>query len=440
MKHLTHDRGRFFTVLNLGEKRSTTPEGFLVCHDVPIARTGTQLYIADELLDDDGKPVVEAGPDGLIRIERIADEVFRPETLASFEGKPVTINHPDEFVTPENHRALSVGLTQNVRRGQGIEDDLIIADLVITDAKAIEYVNKELPEVSAGYEAVYQQTDVGRGVQREIVGNHVALVERGRAGPRCSIQDKEPDMKTKDAKTAKRGFWDRLKTAVMAKDADAVKAELAEAGDEFPDSKMDEDDDKSKAKSGDAAILALTKAVTKLTGDVAALAKKVKDSDEETEEERKKREAEEAAAKAKDTVLEAEGAASNPDALGKVLSGDSLKTVISQAEILAPGIKVPTGDSVKVADVEQLQREALTKAASTDSGKKLVDVMLRGRDLAKLTGDSLADVYHGVASVVAAQNNASGSRRAAPTRDFGKATTVADINEKNRKFWDSRNQ
>ena len=435
MKHLTHDRGRFFTVLNLGEKRSTTPEGFLVCHDVPIARTGTQLYIADELLDDDGKPVVEAGPDGLIRIDRLPDEVFRPETLASFEGMPVTINHPGELVTPENHRALTVGQTQNVRRGHGIEDDLIIADLVITDAKAIEYVNKELPEVSAGYEAVYQQTDVGRGVQREIVGNHVALVERGRAGPRCSIQDKEPDMKTKDAKSAKRGFWDRLKTAVMAKDADAVKAELAEAGDEFPDSEMDEDDDKSKAKSGDAAILALTKAVTKLTGDVAALAKKVTDAESKEDEEE-----DEDKAKSKDTVLEAEKAEKEPDAQGKVLSGDTLKAVISQAEILAPGIKVPTGDSVKVADVEQLQREALTKAASTDSGKKLVDVMLRGRDLAKLTGDSLTDVYHGVASVVAAQNNASGSRRAAPTRDFGKATTVADINEKNRKFWDSRNQ
>lgn len=433
MKHLTHDRGRFFTVLDLGEKRSTTPEGFLVCRDVPIARAGTQLYIADELLDDDGKPVVESGPDGLIRIERLADEVFRPETLASFEGKPVTIDHPDEFVTPANHKALSVGFTQNVRRGQGLQDDLILADLVITDPQAIEYVNKELPEVSAGYEAVYQQTDAGRGVQREIVGNHVALVKRGRAGPRCSIQDKEPDMKTKDAKPAKRGFWDRLKTAVLAKDADAVKAELAEAGDEFPDSEMDEDEGKSKAKSGDAAILALTKAVTALTADVATLAKKVKDAESDEDEDEDK-------TKSKDTVLEAEKAEKEPDAQGKVLSGDSLKAVISQAEILAPGIKVPTSDSVKVSDVEQLQREALTKAASTDSGKKLVDVMLRGRDLAKLTGDSLADVYHGVASVVAAQNNASGSRRAAPTRDFGKATTVADINEKNRKFWDSRNQ
>lgn len=433
MKHLTHDRGRFFTVLDLGEKRSTTPEGFLVCHDVPIARTGTQLYIAEELLDDDGKPVIQPSNDGLIRVERLPEDVFRPETLASFEGKPVTVNHPTEFVTPQNFKALSVGFTQNVRRGQGIQDDLIVADLVITDPAAIKYVNDELPEVSAGYEAVYQQTAVGRGVQREIVGNHVALVERGRAGPRCAIQDKEPDMKTKDAKPAKRGFWDRLKTAVMAKDAEAVKAEMAEAGDEFPDSELDEEE--GKAKTGDAAIAALTKAVTKLTGDVAALTKLVKDAESEEDEDD---EDDEDKSKAKDAVLEAEQAAKAAEAEGKILSGDSLKAVISRAEILAPGIKVPTGDSLKVADVEKLQRDALAKAATTDAGRKLVDAMLRGRDLAKLTGDALADVYHGTAAVIAAQNNASGARRAAPTRDFGKAATVTDINEKNRKFWDAR--
>lgn len=428
MKHLTHDRGRFYTTLDLGEKRSTTPEGFLVCHDVPIARTGTQLYIPDELRGEDGKPLIESGLDSLIRIERTPEEVFRPETLASFEGKPVTVDHPTEFVTPENFKDLSVGFTQNVRRGQGIEDDLILADLVITDPQAIEYVNKKLPEVSAGYEAVYQQTDVGRGVQREIVGNHVALVERGRAGPRCSIQDKEPEMKTKDSQPkGKRSFWDRLMTAVKAKDADALK----EAMDECHDSELEEESE-AKGKAGDAAMAEVLSQLKKLTGDVAALAKQVRDADAEGDED------DEDKAKAKDTVMEPEKAESNPDADGKVLSGDSLKDVIARAEILAPGIKVPTGDSAKVADVEQLQRDALAKAGTTDAGKKVIDALVRGRDVAKLTGDALADIYHGAAAVLAAQNNAGGARRSAPTRDFGKAATVSDINEKNRKFWDSR--
>ncbi len=107
---MTHDRGRFHTTEDIGEKRSYTPEGFLVCHDVPIARTGMQLYTSEEV------PIEDAG-NGEVRIYREPDEVFRPETISSFEGKPVTVEHPNDFVTPENWQQLSVGTVQNVRRG-----------------------------------------------------------------------------------------------------------------------------------------------------------------------------------------------------------------------------------------------------------------------------------------------------------------------------------
>lgn len=73
---------RHYTVHRLGPKRALTPEGFLLCEDVPVARTGEMLY-------GPGEVPVEPGPDGLIRISRTPDEVFRPETLASCIGKPV---------------------------------------------------------------------------------------------------------------------------------------------------------------------------------------------------------------------------------------------------------------------------------------------------------------------------------------------------------------
>lgn len=431
MKHQTHDKGRYYTTADLGAKRSTTPEGFLVCHDVPIARTGTQLYTSDEV-------PIDPGPDGLIRIERPPEEVFRPETLTSFEGKPVTVEHPNDFVTPENWGRLAVGSTTNVRRGEGIADDLLIADLVITDQGAISYVNKTLPEVSAGYEAVYQQTDAGRGVQRDIVGNHVALVERGRAGPRCSIQDKEPTMSKTTPKT--RTWMDRLRTAFKANDEAAMEEALAEAkktGDEDGD---DDEDDEKKSKTGDAAIAALTKAVSKLTADMANLSKLVKDAaeGEETEEERKKREAKEAEGKTGDTVLDPESANPNPQANGTVLSGDSLKAVISKAEILAPGITVPTGDSAQAPVVEALQRKALlTCLQGSEAGRQAVATFSQGRDLSTLTGDSLAAVFHGAAELVRVRNNDAAKPRVA-TADFGKATTVAALNEANRAFWSGK--
>src|SRR5579872_4558260 len=39
---------RFYTEESLGRSTSFTPEGFLICHDVPIARIGAQLYADDE--------------------------------------------------------------------------------------------------------------------------------------------------------------------------------------------------------------------------------------------------------------------------------------------------------------------------------------------------------------------------------------------------------
>ncbi|MDN7413634.1 DUF2213 domain-containing protein, partial [Burkholderia vietnamiensis] len=175
---------RFFTIQKLGPKRSLTPEGFLLCEDVPVARTGDMLYA-------DGEVPIEAGPDGLIRISRTPEEVFRDETMASCQGKDVTLDHPDDFVAPANYATLTRGVMLNPRRGSGIEDDLLLADILIKDPAAITAVqDEEIEEVSLGYEADYEQVSPGRGVQRNIVVNHVAIVPRGRCGPRCAIGDK----------------------------------------------------------------------------------------------------------------------------------------------------------------------------------------------------------------------------------------------------------
>ncbi len=82
----------------LGENQGLTPEGFLLCENVPIARTGLMMYGAGEIhvngefLDGDDK--------GLIRVTRHEDDVFHPRTLSSFEGKSVTDDHPPEGVDP----------------------------------------------------------------------------------------------------------------------------------------------------------------------------------------------------------------------------------------------------------------------------------------------------------------------------------------------------
>lgn len=184
---------RFYTTEELGPSQSLTPEGFLVVKNAPLARTGHQLYSDKEL-------PLTGDRDGHIIIERLPEEVFRDQTVNSFHGKPVTLDHPDTDVNPDNWKHLAVGYVLNPRRGDGVLNHLLLGDLVITDAKAIDAIrNSDLRELSAGYDAEYEQTQDGHGRQRNIVANHVALVSDGRCGVLCRIGDSRFTHKTRDS-------------------------------------------------------------------------------------------------------------------------------------------------------------------------------------------------------------------------------------------------
>lgn len=162
-----------------------TGEGFLICRNVPIARTGAQKYLASELgLDGD--------PNRIVEVMRDESEVFAPATMASFEGKPVTNNHPSEQVTPDNARYYGRGHVQNVRRGTGKQSDLLIGDLYIIDGELITAVKRKRKpkrEISCGYDCEYAEDENGVLHQTNIRGNHVAVVDSGRAGSRVAIVD-----------------------------------------------------------------------------------------------------------------------------------------------------------------------------------------------------------------------------------------------------------
>ena len=184
------------------------PEGYLLCLNVPVARTGIQEYLPEELgLAECPAPatgtlpgvISTKGPPGprgeisprLIPVYRPPEEVFAPETVSSFEGMPVTNDHPPDGVDAENIRRLQAGHAHNVRRGTGAESDLLLADLIITDPCLIDAVLAGKREISCGYTYDLCEEN-GRYVQRKIRGNHIAVVDAGRAGARVSIRDRKP--------------------------------------------------------------------------------------------------------------------------------------------------------------------------------------------------------------------------------------------------------
>ena len=144
-----------------------------------IARVGVQEY---------GLP-----SGGIQRELRPPDEVFHPDALASFAQVIVTLDHPPPGkVTAENSKIYARGATGEVVKKDG---DHVAAQLLISDKIAVDaVVSGTHVELSGGYTCDLDFTPGEYNgirydaVQRNIRGNHVALVPKGRAGPSVRLR------------------------------------------------------------------------------------------------------------------------------------------------------------------------------------------------------------------------------------------------------------
>lgn len=169
-------------------QREYTDEGFL---KVPgrVARTGIQEYLARELgLDGD--------PMRVVRVYRPEEEVFSDASLSTYDASDVTNNHPHSLVTAATYKGVAVGVVRGPGRRDG---DFVVCDLIVKDQKTIDDINSGKCELSAGYTAIYDEapgaTEDGQTydyVQREIRINHVAIVDRARAGANARVFDHNP--------------------------------------------------------------------------------------------------------------------------------------------------------------------------------------------------------------------------------------------------------
>ncbi|WOQ37369.1 DUF2213 domain-containing protein [Acinetobacter soli] len=425
----TVDRSNIFTTGLIGSTRETTPEGYLLCRDVPVARIGTLMY-------GEGEVPVSADNTGLILIQRGEDVLFDPKTIASFEGKPVTDDHPDDWVTPENWKELSKGFGKDVRRGDGHLSDFLVADLLITDKKTIQAVMDGKVEISLGYDADYIEISKGKGMQSNIMGNHFALVEKGRCGSRCSIGDNFMSTKTKKKKVS---IGDRIRNLVKTKDADEAEKIAKAVEDEAPDiqTEDDEPEDESGTQTGDAVNLQILKMLKTMDSRLVALEKKkTKDSDDPE----KKTEDEEEETETKDNGdLTTPNPAEKLDESGtQTYTGDSLKEVMSRAEILSPGYRMPTFDSVNNGKaVLNAKRSVLKQAHATEDGQKAISPFVGANpDFDKLPAHTIDAAFAGASELIKQQNNMKGVRSGISTKDFGKQPmTPAEINARNRSHY-----
>lgn len=473
----------YYITEQLSEHIGETPEGFLLCASVPLTRTGIFEYTGSEV-------PVESGIDGMVKIQRDDDEVFAQNAIASFEGKPVTINHPEGMVTPENWNELTHGVVQNVRRGDGEQADLLLGDLLITTEKGIELVKAGLREVSCGYDAQYEQIEKGKGRQRDIIGNHVALVTKGRAGSRCTIQDNKPcigcgkctcgkdntittkeefnKMKAKDlfkrifpksrfadaladedlgepapvegiddvekaqqaAAEAKAAAEQAVSAAQQA--AEAAKQASEEKEVEEPDGEDSVEEEKEEEKIEDEApdLASIVERLDKLEALIQEL---IRIESEEGHEELSAGDAEGEEKEEFEEIKDAEGEETKEEGWE-----EEFNDVASNAEIIDPDIVV-TPPKTKDAAPKQIKRikvVALKSALTTDSAP-IISKLLKGKDLEALKPSELDSVFFTASKMIAKVRDAKVQKSTVDAKSYfkGVSSEIADINKANKTFW-----
>ena len=434
---------RFYTIEAISEHRSYTPEGYLLCESATLSRTGIMLYKADEV-------PVTAGADGLVTVVRYEEDVFKPESVASANGKSVCNNHPSEGqdISPENWRTLEVGVILHPRRGTGDKKDCLVADLLVKDPEAIKLIESGKVQLSCGYDADYEEIKPGYAKQYGIIINHVAIVENGRCGPRCAIMDE--DTLRLNSPSGKADFGKRKMTRGINDALISLKAALNKTT-------INRDSEMS-SEEPDTEILAL--ALEGLNNRLADIEKKLsmrdrRSADEEEEERRsrdrrdaRRRDSEEEEedrrsrdrrdarrrdddeeeesrdsrgrrdARRRDSEeLENEAGEKNKDRARKAKDSafleDSWKETISLAECLLPGVQAPkfTRDAAPTATLTQLcefRKGVLTATFTKPEGRQLILDLNRGEapDFQGMSCAAARTLFRDCAIIAKRTNNA----------------------------------
>lgn len=209
------------------DERRTTRDGYLIASARVAKGDNVQEYLADEMPDAIGHGFQ---PGQVVRVFRPASEVFSRDTMRSFAHRPVTFGHPSEPVTADTWKQFSAGQSgEDVAR----DGDFIRVPMLVMDRAAIDAVNAGTSELSMGYNADIDwsagKTPSGLAydaIQRNIRNNHIAIVDRARAGHEARIGDTGDQTQLPADKDEGRKMADNLQTVVI----DGLSVETTKQG------------------------------------------------------------------------------------------------------------------------------------------------------------------------------------------------------------------
>lgn len=235
--------------------RATDINGWIEIKDNPISKVGVFPYLGRQI-----DPSLD--PDRIYNVLRPEEELSHPDAIESFKLIPwidehVMLGSAESGLTAPERKGIEGVIGENVK----YENGRLYANLKVFSNNLDDLIASGKRELSAGYRCRYEiSSGVWNGIrydaiQRDIRGNHLALVKEGRMGPDVAVLDhlftfdmKEPHMAESKEKSGEAGM-----DAVMAEvkkigeDMKAMKDRMDGYDKKAKDEDEEKDDDKSAA-------------------------------------------------------------------------------------------------------------------------------------------------------------------------------------------------
>jgi len=224
--------------------------GYWYVADNPMLKSGVFPYAGRELPG-------QRPPDQIFYVYRPGEELSRPETLESANLIPFIEDHlmlGRDGVEPEKLPQQGVTGEKAVFDGLYLRNTLRIfskdmRDLISSRGKV---------ELSPGYRCTYEETPgIYDGItydliQRDILFNHLALVEKGRSGPDVSVLDSASlvfdSAENVEKQEGKQVFTKEQEEQIRAMILEAMKAKAEDEGDVKEKEAEDQENETEKAK------------------------------------------------------------------------------------------------------------------------------------------------------------------------------------------------
>lgn len=217
-------------MLNEETARETDHNGYITIRDNPITRAGVFQYKGSQLPGGDANKIYN--------VYRPLEELQKDETLKSMQGLPIIDEHEmlgDRYARSPEQRGTHGSTLEAVR----LVGNDVLANLRIWSRTLKSLIDAGKKGLSLGYNCMFEKSSgVYEGIaydyiQRNIRGNHLALVNQGRSGTAVLDQhdaldhfDLAIDTKEFDNMADADNKDDKDKKTETAKDGDGEKKEM----------------------------------------------------------------------------------------------------------------------------------------------------------------------------------------------------------------------